>query len=93
MVVVKLKHDIDHRNLGDGSATMVVDGADEATKVSARDLHVDVANNSIVLYVEGGQTITDLKISVPAIVNPTAGIPTEWDYKGSVGAARILLQR
>ena len=87
MVVIKLKHDIDHRNLDKVSATI------DSKPVSGRDLHVDVSNNSIVLYVEGGQKITDLKISVPAIVNPTAGIPTEWDYKGSVGAARILLQR
>lgn len=87
MVVVKLKHDIAHRELDKVSATM---GGD---KVSARDLHVDVANNSVVLYLDGDQEITDLKISLPLVVNPTAGVPTEWDYKGSVGAARILLQR
>ena len=87
MVVVKLKHDIAHRELDKVSAKF---GGKE---VSARDLHVDVANNSIVLYLDGNQTINDLEISVPLVVNPTAGIPTEWDYQGSVGAARILLQR
>ena len=87
MVVVKLKHDIAHRELNNVSATI------KGKEVSARDLHVDVANNSIVLYLDGNQEIDDLEISVPLVVNPTAGVPTEWDYQGSVGAARILLQR
>lgn len=87
MVVVKFKHDIAHRELDNVSAKF---GGKE---VSARDLHVDVANNSIVLYLDGNQEINDLEISVPLVVNPTAGVPTEWDYQGSVGAARILLQR
>lgn len=85
MVVIKLKHDIDHRNLQEVSATV------GGKTLSARDVHVDVANNSIVVYLS--EDAADLTLSVPAIVNPTAGIPTEWDYKGSVGAARILLQR
>ena len=89
MVVVKLKHDIAHRELDKVKVTI---GSDE---VSKRDVHVDVANNSIVIYLDGNQDIliSDLKISAPLVMNPTAGVPTEWDYKGSVGAARILLQR
>ena len=87
MVVVKLKHDIAHRELDKVKVTI---GSDE---VSKRDVHVDVANNSIVIYLDGGQTIDNLSISAPLVMNPTAGVPTEWDYQGSVGAARILLQR
>ena len=89
MVVVKLKHDIAHRELDKVKVTI---GEDE---VSKRDVHVDVANNSIVIYLDGDKEIAikDLTISAPLVVNPTAGVPTEWDYKGSVGAARTLLQR
>ena len=89
MVVVKLKHDIAHRELDKVKVTI---GSEE---VSKRDVHVDVANNSIVIYLDGDKEIAikDLTISAPLVVNPTAGVPTEWDYQGSVGAARILLQR
>ena len=89
MVVVKLKHDIAHRELDKVKVTI------DSKEVSKRDVHVDVANNSIVIFLDGDKEIAikDLTISAPLVVNPTAGVPTEWDYQGSVGAARILLQR
>lgn len=90
MFVVKLKHKLDKRALENISAKY---GAESDSVISKRDLHVDVVNNSIVIYVEGGQSLENLTITVPSVVNPIAGIPTEWDYQGSVGAARILLMR
>lgn len=90
-VFIKMKHKIDPRP---ETALTVTYTADEKTvTVSPRDVHVDKANNTIVVYLDGGVTATDLTVKVDAVVSPTAGIPTEWDYKGSVGAARILLLR
>lgn len=86
LVVVKIAHQIDPRAIGD----VVVTSGGEA--LSKRDVHVDLSNNSIVLYLEPG-TYSDLAIEVDAVVNPRAGIPTEWDHKGSVGAVRILLNQ
>lgn len=87
---IKLAHKLDRRNL----QNIEVSYTNEETpvKVSAADLNVDVNNNTLVVYLDQG-TYTDITVTAEVAVNPTAGIPTEWDYKGSVGAVRILLQR
>lgn len=87
MIVVKLAHQIDPLETGD--ITVKSTEGD----FSKRDVHVDLSDNAIVLYLEGGKTYKNVEITVSAVVNPTAGIPTEWDHKGSVGAVRILLNQ
>jgi hypothetical protein len=61
--------------------------------VNANDVHVDWTNNTVVLYLEAGQTYTDITLDLKLIVDPVAGVPTEWDHAGAVGAVRILLQK
>lgn len=90
-VFVKLKHKLDPRALNEVKVTYT--GTSGEVVLSARDVHVDATNNTIVVFLDGGVTANDLTIQVAAVVNPTAGIPTEWDYAGSVGAARIQLLR
>ena len=92
-VFVKMKHKIDPRPETELKVTYTGPEETGTVTVPARDVHVDKANNTIVIYLDGGVVATDLTVTVDAVVNPTAGIPTEWDYKGSVGAARILLLR
>lgn len=89
MVAIKLAHKIDPRE-AHGVKVTVTEG-ENTFDLSARDIHVDEKNNTIVLYVDGNTTYSDVKLVVPAVVDPVAGIPTEWDYAGSVGAARIKL--
>jgi hypothetical protein len=84
---IKLRHPIDK-----GEATPIVVKSGAAT-VSDKDVHVDYSQNMVVVYLEAGQTLTDLRIDAKLVVDPVAGIPTEWDHAGSVGAVRILLQR
>ena len=98
-VFVKLKDKFDPRKLN-GVTVTYTDGTFEANgttlkvkTMSSRDVHVDVTNNTIVLFLNKGVTFNNVEISVDAIVDPKAGIPTEWDYKGSVGAVRIQLLR
>ena len=83
---IKLKHKLDRRSKDN---VVVKAGSDE---IAQSDIHVDYKNNTIVVYLDEG-TYNDISVTASLVVNPTAGIPTEWDYKGSVGAARILLQR
>lgn len=86
-VFIKMKHKIDPRDLNNVKVT-TTEGV-----IPSRDVHVDAKNNTVVVYLDGGVTASDFTIKVASVVNPTAGIPTEWDYSGSVGAARILLLR
>jgi hypothetical protein len=91
-VFVKLKHKIDVTKLANVAAQ--IDGK----AVNANDMHVDVQNNTIVIYLPINDTKdpvehTGLTFTVPMVVDPIAGIPTGWDHKGSVGAVRILLQK
>lgn len=97
-VFVKLKDKFDPRKLNGVTVTYTdttVDGEGDLVvkTMSSRDVHVDPTNNTIVLFLNKGVTFNDVEISVDAIVDPKAGIPTEWDYKGSVGAVRIQLLR
>lgn len=89
-VFVKLKHKIDPRSIDKVTVSYTGSGK---VNVPARDVKVDVTNNTVVVFLDSGVTATDLTINLTASVNPVAGIPTEWDYQGSVGAARILLLR
>lgn len=87
LVAIKIAHKLDPRELG--KVKVYLDGK----VVSDRDVKVDEKNNTIVVYLDGADEAVDyvVTLDVPAVVNPTAGIPTEWDYQGSVGAARIKL--
>lgn len=84
---IKLRHPIDK-----GEATPIVVKHAGGT-ISDKDVHVDYANNMVVVYLEAGALVKDLAIDAKLVVDPVAGIPTEWDHAGSVGAVRILLQR
>ena len=90
-VYIKLKHKLDARNLD--SVVVKYTVGEEQKTVNGRDVHVDVNNNTIIVYLDANTTATAFEVTADMVVNPTAGIPTEWDYKGSVGAARILLLR
>lgn len=84
---IKLRHAIDK-----GVAEPVVVKKDGAA-VSSEDVHVDYSSNTVVVYLEAGETVNALTLDANLVVDPVAGVPTEWDYAGSVGAARILIQR
>lgn len=67
------------------------------------DIHIDYnpfdrsftqgTNNTVVVYLEPGVTYNEITIDGKFVIDPVAGVPTEWDHYGSVGAVRILLQR
>lgn len=89
---IKLRHQID-KGEAEAIAVKYKDTNDAVVTVSSKDVHVDYDNNTVVVYLEAGVTYEDLAIDAKLVVDPVAGIPTEWDYAGSVGAVRILLQR
>lgn len=84
---IKLRSPIDK-----GEANAIVVKHDGGT-IAAADVHVDLSQNVVVVYLEAGALIKNLVIDAKLVVDPIAGIPTEWDHAGSVGAVRILLQR
>jgi hypothetical protein len=84
---IKLHHPIDR--VEEKPVTVKIGG----TEVKAADLHIDWTNNMIVVYLDAGVTANPITVDAKLIVDPVAGIPTEWDYAGSVGAVRILLQK
>jgi hypothetical protein len=86
-VFIKLRNEIDKVE-ADQLAVRSDEGA-----ITGQDLHIDYTNNTVVVYLEAGATYTNVVLDVPSVVDPVAGVPTEWDHKGSVGAVRILLQR
>lgn len=86
-VFIKLRHEINMTQKA--PVTVKLNG----TNVASTDLHLDAANNTVVVYLEGGLTDAVITVDAHQIVDPIAGVPTEWDYAGSVGAVRILLQR
>lgn len=96
---IKLRNEIDKVE-ADKVAVRYTDGEMEADGVtlkvksfSGQDLHVDYTNNTLVVYLEPGLTYSSIEMDIPSVVDPIAGMPTEWDHAGSVGAVRILLQR
>lgn len=84
---IKLRHPIDK---GEASPITVKHAGGT---IASKDVHVDLYQNTVVVYLEAGATLTDVAIDAKLVVDPVAGIPTEWDYAGSVGAIRVLLQR
>lgn len=92
MVYIKLKHKINPRKLDDVKVTYEDTGG-ETVVVSKRDFTVDVKENGIAIYFSKNGVYKNVTIGLDAVVNPVAGIPTEWDHQGSVGALRVLLQK
>lgn len=94
-VYIKVKHKLDTTRLSEIKVKADIDGAGPggAVAISSADIHLDLAHNTIVAYLAAGTTYTNMTIDYPCIVDPIAGTPTEWDYKGSVGGIRILLQK
>ncbi len=86
-VFIKLRHKFDKAELN----SIVVKLGGKA--LASEDVHVDIKNNTVVAYLEPGLAAAELTIDADLVVDPIAGVPTEWDYAGSVGAVRILLQR
>jgi len=84
-IFIKLRHKIDHTEAGNVVAKL------DGVNVHGNDLFVDFQNNTVVVYFDEAVEVTALTLDVKAIVDPVAGIPTEWDYAGSVGAIRIQL--
>ena len=76
---------------GSSGAWTEVQGTEKS--FASADVHIDWTHNVVVVYLEENMTYNDIVIDAKLIVDPVAGIPTEWDYAGSVGAVRILLQR
>jgi copper chaperone CopZ len=56
-------------------------------------VHVDYQNNAIVVYFDENTADQEVLIDATMIVNPVAGVPTEWDFEKSMGAVRILIRR
>lgn len=84
---IKLRHPIDKAE-ADPIAVKHAGGT-----FSGQDVHIDYTHNVVVVYLAPGATYNDVQIDAKLVVDPVAGMPTEWDYAGSVGAVRILLQR
>lgn len=90
-VYVKVKHKLNPRKL-DGVEVTYKDAKGAVVKLSPKDIKVIPDANVVALYLPAG-SFTDVTVAVDAVVNPIAGLPTEWDYAGSTGAVRILLQK
>lgn len=91
-IFIKLAHKIDQTKLSNVAAQV------NSAAVNSRDLFVDVVNNTVVIYLPENETGADvdhegIELTIPMSVDPIAGLPTEWDFKGSTGAVRILLQK
>lgn len=84
---IKLRHPIDKAEVD--PVVVKHDGG----QIQALDVHIDYTHNVVVVYLEPGANIKNLVLDAKLVVDPIAGVPTEWDYAGSVGAVRILLQR
>lgn len=95
-VFIKLHHPIDKTVAKEDQVKVSylnANNADAAASILADDIFVDYTNNMAIIYLEPGASLKDVTIEASLVVDPVAGIPTEWDYAGSVGAVRILLQR
>lgn len=69
-----------------------------ATAVSADNIYVDYNNNIVVVYLtaeiadDGDAVENELVVQAVTIKDNVAGIPTLWDFKGTVGEVRVLLR-
>jgi hypothetical protein len=91
---IKLHHPIDKTFAKEDQIVVTYKDANAAGAVktlASEDVFIDYTNNTVVLYLEAGMSLQDITITAQLVVDPTVGIPTEWDYAGSVGAVRILL--
>jgi hypothetical protein len=70
----------------DGGATFT------DTQISPNNIHIDYTNNMVVVYFTAAGTFK-LLLDATLLIGATPGIPTGWDFKGAIGAVRILLQR
>lgn len=89
---IKMKHPMDKTQLANVSVSI------NGVAVNANDFVIDIVNNIIVVYLPENETNAPVvhntvRVHVPSVVDPVAGIPTGWDFKGSTGAVRILLQK
>lgn len=103
MLFVKLKDKLAADRLKDGDTvanhpelggvantlTITIGGVEIAEK----DYHVDYYNNMIVIYPTAAVTAGAVAITATLLVNQIPGVPTNWDFKGVFGEARILLQK
>lgn len=55
--------------------------------------HIDYNTNQIHLYPASAANGSVVSIAITLIENQVPGLPTEWDYQGSVGAVRVLLSK
>lgn len=56
--------------------------------------HIDVTSGRVVIYVEKNETGAPQDVTATyKAVGQIPGVPTGWDFKGSIGAVRILLQK
>lgn len=98
---IKLKNNIDRGEMNNTPITVkYTDGTGTVQTFSTNDIHVDVSTfelmwsrNTVVVYLAPNTQYKNITVDAKLIVDPVAGVPTEWDYTGSVGAVRILLQR
>lgn len=94
MVVIKLAK----KMVKDETSTLTVELIDTAatptgTAIAANNLHVDYHNNAVVIYFsENIATASHIRIGGTFLVDPVAGVPTDWDFKDGMGAVRILLK-
>lgn len=94
MVIIKLKD----KMVQDATSTLTVKLSDGAatptlTDINANNMHVDYFNNSIVIYFsENIAADTYVSVAGTFLVNPVAGVPTDWDFQAGMGAVRILLK-
>lgn len=66
----------------------------DGTKVTeGKKYSVDYNLNRITLYPDYADTTKAVTIAHVLIKDQVPGLPTEWDYQGSVGAVRILLNK
>ncbi|MGL4819307.1 MAG: hypothetical protein ACRC5C_04930 [Bacilli bacterium] len=92
-VFIKISKKMDITKLADFKAKV------KGAFANADDVHIDVKNNVVVIYLSNTTDKaveylkTEIKVVAPLVIDPIAGIPTHWDYKGSVGAIRVLLQK
>lgn len=91
-IFIKLRNMIDR---GEANPIVVkLDGVPVDSKDVVVDMtHYQLNSNVVVVYLKPGITVNNLTIDAKLVVDPVAGVPTEWDYQGSVGAVRILLQK
>lgn len=62
--------------------------------VSAANIHVDYDNNMVVVYFTGTVAAgTTVSVVADVLQDQVPGIPTGWDFKNTIGEARILLMK